>query len=201
MGWVKLWLTFMLITAQGSHMMYYLMWRVMTGQHREIILSFLPVGHTKFFPDAGFGFKLTKVGCLDDIAAVVRSSATMNYAQLVGDQQGNVIVPSYNWIEHLEPHITKTALKGIKKMAHFRFSSDSPGYVFVKSSSDAIIGRKIKLLKDRSWIPQATSLPDETIPNGLSLQRQWYLYTRVLPRRSPRLSLSDAQEAAIIFIF
>ena len=135
---------------KNRHMMYYLMWQVMTGQYREIILSFFPVGHTKFFPDAGFGMlkRLTKVGCLDDIVAVVRSSAMMNYAQLVGDQQGNVIVQSYNWIEHFEPHIIKTALKGIKKMALFRSSSDSPGYVFVKSSSDAIIERKIKLLKD-----------------------------------------------------
>ena len=86
---------------KNCHMVWYLMWRALTGKHREIILSFLPVGHTKFFLGAGFGmlkrkFKLTKVGCLEDIVSVVQSSAKMNYAQLVGDQQGNVIVPTYN---------------------------------------------------------------------------------------------------------
>ena len=52
-------------------------------------------------------FKLTKVGCLDDIVSVVQSSASMNYAQLVGDQQGNVIVQSYNWIEYFKQHVIK----------------------------------------------------------------------------------------------
>ena len=31
----------------------------------------------------------------------------MNYAQLVGDQQGNVIVQSYNWIEYFKQHVIK----------------------------------------------------------------------------------------------
>ena len=30
------------------------MWCILSGQRRHITLSFLPVGHTKFFPDAGF---------------------------------------------------------------------------------------------------------------------------------------------------
>ena len=195
---------------KNRYMMYYLMWRVLTGKHREIILSFLPVGHTKFFPDAGFGmlkrkFKLTKVGCLDDIVSVVQSSASMNYAQLVGDQQGNVIVQSYNWIEYFEQHVIKNALRGIKKMAHFRFSADSPGCVFVKSCTDATTERKIKLLKDTSWLPDDSSFPEEIIPNGLSLTRQWYLYDKIrefcpaevqdivcpLPRKRPSLSSED----------
>lgn len=63
---------------KNRYMIYYLMWRVLTGQHDEITLSFLPVGHTKFFPDAGFGmlkrkFRSTKVGCLTDIASVSRA--------------------------------------------------------------------------------------------------------------------------------
>ena len=70
----------------------YMMWHVLNGQHWQITLSFLAVGHTKFFPDAGFGmlkckFKLTKVDWLDDIASVVNKSVAMNYAQLAGDQQ------------------------------------------------------------------------------------------------------------------
>ena len=169
---------------KNHYMMYYLMWRVLTGQHQQITLSFLPVGHTKFFPDAGFGmlkrkFRVTNVGCLNDIATVVQKSATMNHSQLVGDQQGNVIVPSYNWAEFFQGRTIKNALKGIKKMAHFRFSADSPGYVHVKNSSDATTEQKIKLVKDISWRPDMSSLPDEITPDGLSVKRQWYLYNKV----------------------
>ena len=64
----------------------YLMWRVLTGLHEEITISFLLVGHTKFAPDWCFGlfkrlFKRTKVGSLEEIAAVVDRSATCNYQE------------------------------------------------------------------------------------------------------------------------
>jgi len=39
---------------KNQYMMQYLAWRVLSQKHK-ITLSFLPVGHTKFFPDAGFG--------------------------------------------------------------------------------------------------------------------------------------------------
>ena len=79
----------------------YLAWRVLTGLSREIELSFLRVGHTKFSPDWCFGllkrtYKRTKVGCLDDIVRVVETSAEVNHAQLVGKQDGTVVVPVYN---------------------------------------------------------------------------------------------------------
>ena len=104
---------------KNRYMMYYLMWRVLTKQHDEIIISFLPVGHTKFFPNAGFGmlkrkFRRTNVGCLSDIASVVNKSAAMNHAQLVGYQSGNVIVQSHDWANFFEDHVIKAAMKGIK---------------------------------------------------------------------------------------
>ena len=40
---------------KNHYVMYYLMWHVLTKQHDEITISFLPVGHTKCFLDAGFG--------------------------------------------------------------------------------------------------------------------------------------------------
>ena len=74
----------------------------------------------------------------------------MNHPQLVGDQQGN-------------ERTIKNALRGIKKMAHFRFSSDSPGHVHVKETIDGV-ERKINLLKDTPWRPEASSLPEMIIP-------------------------------------
>ena len=106
------------------------------------------------------------------MATIVQNSATMNHVQLVGDQQGNVVVPSYDWAEFLQ---NRMLLKP-SKMAHFRFSADSPGYVHMKNSGDAITEQNIKLVKDIPWSPDMSSLP---IPDGLSVKRQWYLYNKV----------------------
>ena len=72
-----------------------------TGLHKEITICFLLVGHTKFVPDWCFGllkqkYKRNKMGALEDIAAVVEDSASVNYAQLVGKSDDTVLVPSYD---------------------------------------------------------------------------------------------------------
>ena len=129
----------------------------------------------------------------------------MNCAELVGDQNGNVTVKAYDWIIFFEKHVIKSALKGIKSYSHFSFSSKEPGTVYVRQSCDVSSGeRKINLLKDMSWRPSATDLPDEIIPEGLLFSRQWYLHDKIrefvlaelqdlvcpLPRKRPS-SLND----------
>ena len=101
--------------------MQYLCWRVMAGLNRSITVSFLIVGHTKFSPDWCFGlfkqaFRWTKIGCLDNIIKVVESSAVVNHAQLVGTQDGQVIVPTHDWAQYFNNSFRQTALKGIKGM-------------------------------------------------------------------------------------
>jgi len=71
--------------------MNYFMWRILTGLHQEIKVSFLLVGHMKFSPDWCFGlfkreYRKTNISCLDDIVQVVKTSAMPNVAQLVGSQ-------------------------------------------------------------------------------------------------------------------
>ena len=77
--------------------MSYLMWRVLTGLHKEIKISFLLVGHTKFAPDWCFGlfkrlYKGSEITSLDDIAQVVERSAQCNHAQVVGHLDGTSIL-------------------------------------------------------------------------------------------------------------
>ena len=60
------------------------------------------VGHTKFTPDSGFGlfkqrFMRVFVQCLNDIARVVQESTTVNHAKLVGNEFGQIFIPTYNW--------------------------------------------------------------------------------------------------------
>lgn len=173
-------------TGQNKNrfMIYYLMWRVMTGLHEEITLSFLLVGHTKFGPDWCFGlfkqlYKKVKVGSINDIAEVAERSAVVNHAQLAGEYDGTIHVPMYDWSSFFEGHTIQTAMKGISQMHHFRFSADHPGVVFVKNASDDLKECKIHLLKSTTWRPTSTNLPEQIIPPGLSLERQWYLYNKI----------------------
>ena len=161
--------------------MFYMMYRILCGLHDEIKISFLPVGHTKFSPDWCFGllkrhYKRTKVGCLDDIVRAVNDSATPNVAQLVGTQNGEVIVPMYDWGKFFEDKTVKTALKGITQMHHFWFSRDFPGKVKVRNSTTDS-WRTINLLKDTSWRP--SDFPEQLVPHGLTLERQWYLFDKI----------------------
>ena len=168
---------------KNRYMMYYLMWRVLTGLHKEVIISFLPVGHTKFAPDWCFGllkqrFRRTKIGDLDDIANCVSLSSSVNVPQLIGSLDATIFVPMYNWSEYFEEQTIKTALKGITHMHHFRFNFSSPGVVFVKSESSGP-ERKINLLKNTSWVPSADDLPSLIIPTGLSAERKQYLFDKI----------------------
>ena len=58
---------------KNNTMMQYLLWRVMTGRHTKITLSFLVMGHTKFSPDWCFRllkqkYRKTDIGSLDALA-------------------------------------------------------------------------------------------------------------------------------------
>lgn len=162
-------------------MMQYLAWRVLVGLNESIILSFLLVGHTKFAPDWCFGllkqkFRRSKVDCLDDIAQVVRSSAVVNEAQLVATQDGEVLVPTYDWATFFQPHYYATALKGIKSYQHFHFRRR--GVVFVSKGADEP-EKKITLLRDPTWTPSPLELPPISPPAGLSIERQTYLFEKI----------------------
>jgi len=68
--------------------MYYLMWKILTGLHDSIKISFLPVGHATFSPYWCFGllkrqYGRTKVGCLDDIVAAINISASIAILSLL----------------------------------------------------------------------------------------------------------------------
>ena len=169
---------------KNRYLMSYLMWRVMTGLHEEVKISFLPVGHTKFSPDWCFGllkrkYRKMRIGCLDDIVKAVNESGNPNTAQLVGTQTGDVIVPMFNWSEYFEDNTIKTALKGISRMHHFHFKSSAPGTVSMKDTIDDKEWKSITLVKSSSWQPSSGDLPHPIVPAGLSLERQHYLFDKI----------------------
>ena len=134
---------------KNRHVIAYLMWRVLTGRHKQITLSFLIAGHTKFSPDICFGlikclYRRIYAGYLDDIAGVVSKSSIVNEPQLVGAQDGSTVVLMYNWGTYFDEGTTK--VPGIKKYQHFRFSTKHPGKVFMKSSWGAA-EKEVTILK------------------------------------------------------
>ncbi len=163
-------------------MVWYLLWRVITGRHTNITLSFLVVGHTKFAPDWCFGlfkrlFRRTQIGSLRSIVDVVQKSGKCNEAQLISNEEGRVIVPTYDWVTFFAPHFRK--MPGIKKGRHLTFSSSRPGVVYTRESADTVTEAHHNLLKEGATFDDHSELPDVITPVGLSAQRQWYLYEKI----------------------
>ena len=155
----------------------------MTGLHQTITYSFLPVGHTKFSPDWCFGlmkqrYRRTKVDSLQDLMDVVNGSANVNFAELVGTQVGDVLVPTYDWCSYLSPYFKR--VDNIKKLHSFQISSPSSGNVevVVREYSDTP-EQHVSIVRDTTWIPSSTVLPPVCKPVGLSSDRQWYLFDKI----------------------
>jgi len=115
----------------------YLAWRVMVRLHNSVTVSFMLVGHTKFSPDWCFGllkqcYKKTFVSCLKDIVDV-NSSADVNTAQLASMQDGEVVVPTYDWAQFLGEHCRKVP----QMKSYHHFSRDAPRVVALKKFSDS----------------------------------------------------------------
>ena len=152
---------------KNNYMLLYLCWRVITGRHTQIMLSFLVVGHTKFAPDWCFGlfkhlYRKTKVGSLQSIAQIVNDSARCNFAHLVNTEDGTIIVPTYDWTNFLTLKFKK--FRGIKKFHQFRFVSGEPGVMYVRRYSD-MAEEKVDLLKSYGCLIQMKN-PHRSITRG-----------------------------------
>ena len=155
----------------------------MVGLSRSITLSFMVVGHTKFTPDSCFGlvkqrYRRTNIECLSDIVDVVNKSGYINHARLVGTQEGQVLIPTYDWQTYLSPHFKK--IQQIKNFHQFKFSSEHPGEVICKVYSDSE-EIKLDMRVDPLWEPNISDLPPLVQPRGLSQERQLYLYEKIRP--------------------
>ena len=97
-------------------------------------------------------------------------SATTNVAQLVGTQDGEVVVPTYDWTTMFAGHFRK--LNNFKQyqhftFQHFTFQATTPGIVSLRVASDSK-EETVSLLSDSDWCPVASCLPQRVIPAGLS---------------------------------
>lgn len=164
---------------KNNIMLWYLTWRVATGLNATASIAFLPAGHTKFSPDWCFGlmtrlYRKTKVSCMQDIVGVVNNSSQqgVNVPQLVEDDDGNVIVPTYAWKAFFSPVYKKVV--GLKKNHHFSIDRASSGTVLIKEYVESECMRQPIL---RGAIPQGT--PAQVMPAGLDRNRRVYLFKEI----------------------
>ncbi|XP_064636957.1 uncharacterized protein LOC135493509 [Lineus longissimus] len=165
---------------KNNAMVQYLTWRVITGQHEKITLSFMLAGHTKFAPDSMFGlfkrkYRKTKVDCFNNIEEVVRaaSPAGVLIPQSCGDEAGSVIVPMYNWDTYLSDYFRK--LPSIKPLHHIECRRDGSVICKEMSESQPVTHRILKV--DATDVPHAKA--PVIIPAGLSDQRKAYLHKEI----------------------
>ena len=168
---------------KNRYVMQCLAWRVSVGLNDNITLSYLIAGHTKFSPDWCFGllkqaYRRRKIGCLDDIVHAIEESAVVNHAQLVGRQDGTIVVPTYERAAFFDEPFRQRALQGIKSMHHLRFTCEKPDSVLVRDTSDSP-EREINLVKEKDWKPAVDDLPAVILPPGLSLERRQYLFEKI----------------------
>ena len=132
---------------------------------------------------------------------VVTDSAECNECQLVGTEDGEVLVQTYDWTAFLGSMFKK--LDGILSFQHFRFSPD--GTVHAKHSCEGQ-EKAFPLLKKGVVLPLQHTLPPVIQPPGLPLARQWYLFDEIRQfvapehqdRVAPQPSLPKPSKAAVV---
>ena len=111
---------------KNNFMLWYCAWRTIHQMHVKLGVHLLIAGHTKFGPDWCFGlfkqvYRRSRVDTLADIATVMAKSSEekgVNLSQLVGHEDGRVLVDCFDWQNYLTPYFRK--LPQIKSYQHFR---------------------------------------------------------------------------------
>lgn len=169
---------------KNNAMIHYLLFRTMMGFHDEINLSFMIVGHTKFGPDGYFGlirrlYRKSKIYTYNQLVELIQNSSSngLVLCQPFLNEKSEQNYQYYEWTSWLLKFFNK--LPEITKYHHFSFNKEKPGEVIVKESID---GKEyiFNLLKNKEHrFDRVIEKPSILIPNGLSIERQWYLYDNI----------------------
>ena len=200
---------------KNTTMMWYLAWRVITGQHDRIELNFMLPGHTKFRPDSYFGLfkkhyhRQDHVDNMADLADCVQQCGqnVTSVPQLCKDWW------FYDWNAFLGQWFGP--LVGLGRCHTFVFDREHPNVTKGKlmpadCNQDAT---ELNILKSGVTIQatldayQRLVMPPVLMPSGLSAQRSQYLYDKVreyvrdprkkddvCPKPSLAITMSNAAE-------
>lgn len=166
---------------KNNVLMQYACWRTCTDLHERFTVCFLPVGHTKFWPDLYFGLfkkklRLDQAETIDDVCRIAKSACPQSNAIIpvpVGDESGNVIIPTFNWQSKFQPNMK--AIPELKKYHQFSFSNTSKGTVMCKVASTAPDqdSTGFRIVPDLDKVSSNT--PSVIQPDPFPYQRRKYL--------------------------
>lgn len=170
---------------KNNYVIWYLMWRVMHGLHKRISLSFMIPGHTKFAPDRYFGlfkirFRRSTIDTLQDVVKCVGDctiggkAVAQVYGHYLGQSSQNFI--HRRWDTYLAKYFNP--IDSLLSYSYFQFDATKPGCVEVRSHPDEK-PTSLNLLKEKHMRFSEREYPEEIIPEGLSLERQNYLYKEI----------------------
>jgi hypothetical protein len=169
---------------KNNALIQYLMYRVLSGLHTNIEMSFLIVGHTKFSPDSHFGlikqrYRSSQIYTYDQLVKTVEESAHAGYncCHRVPQKANQKEVVYRNWSEWLSSYFNQ--IKGITGYHHFIIKDENNDSIILKERVDSV-GKSFKILKKEVDFKSTRRYPPTCLsPLGLSLERQWYLYEQI----------------------
>lgn len=174
---------------KNNALIQYLMYRVLTGLHRKIEMSFLVVGHTKFSPDGFFGlirqrYRRSQVYTYEQLAKVIEECSVNGHTicQRYHDSINQASEIIYrDWTKWLSLYFKP--IPNITKYHHFQMDQQERGEIALKETVDS---KEVKINLIKSTFPYSDKdclnhrdLPERLMPQGLSLERQWYLYDHI----------------------
>ena len=172
---------------KNNNVLQYLLYRVLTGLHDRIELSFLVVGHTKFSPDGYFGlirrrYRRSQVYTYDQLARLINASSHNGHNKCQRYRESDKLSPEIiyrDWSSWLFRYFKK--LLGITSYQHFRIDVSTPGVIFAKDKADAEEKEYNLLRKEFPYSRKKLSkrLLHTIKPKGLSAERAWYLYNHI----------------------
>ena len=164
---------------KNQYVLSYLCWRVLTGLHKKIVFHFLVVGHTMFSPDYSGGvfkkiFRRTSCATPQEVADCARQSSIL-HSVVTGSIDGTErLVDMFDWQSKFTSFRT---VPNMKKYHVFEFCHDKPGVVICREHSDSE-----PVTFNLTSLEQCDlTSPVKLSSQGLSLQRQSYLYNRIRP--------------------
>ena len=107
---------------------------------------------------------------------MVEQSSHVNSAQLIGRDQNDIIVKTYDWTGYLTQFFKR--IDSIKSKHHFAINN-TRGEIHMKESFNSTSITTNLLKSTNRIIP--SNLPPQIFPKGLSAERQWYLYQKIRP--------------------
>lgn len=169
---------------KNNYLFQYFASRVKRGLHRACDIDFLPVGHTKFGPDAYLGvfkskFRKSECYSVRDVLRVATSSFPHSNAAtvvLVGNSRGDIHVPTFDWMQWFNANGAQTIPK-VLSYQHFSMRADDPGAILCSTQLDS---EQVRFEILPSTFDVSTS-PPTIEPTKLTYKRRKYLHEKFTP--------------------